>query len=217
MRERQPSYGEYESQSASPALDLFRCNLNTLTNEISLGMAFQEYIRDELRVDEIEADMLHRQMQQKGILSEASDFDVGCDELKNEFRIALFTEIRPRYLVRHTTDEYDDWLPEAIGTMLADNSRHDLDICLRTNGRDAAECEQGQCPIRVIEDEIIRDHMNPDFISPDYIIDEHRMYRQTEILLTHATSYGIISDMNAYSLKMHYRMQWKDYFGSLRG
>ncbi|MDB5167927.1 MAG: hypothetical protein JWO55_185 [Candidatus Saccharibacteria bacterium] len=216
MNERQSSYGEY-GQSSSPVLDVFRRNLNTLTNEISLGMAFQEYIRDELHVDEIEADMLHQQMQQKGILSEASDLDVGCEELKNEYRIALFTQIRPRYLLRHTTDEYDEWLQEAIGVMLADNSHHDLDICLRTNGRDATECEQGQCPIRVIEDETTRVHMGPDFISLEYIIDEHRMRRQAEILLTHASSYGVISDRYAYSLKMNYRMQWKNYFGSLRG
>jgi hypothetical protein len=144
MNERQPSNGEYKPRSASPALDLLRSNLITLTNEISLGMAFQVYIRDEFLVDEIEADIIHRQMQQKGILSDASDLDAGHEELKNEYRIALFTDIRPQYLLRHTTDDYDQWLPSAMAVMLADSSKHNLDICLRTHGRDATECEQGR-------------------------------------------------------------------------
>lgn len=216
MSERQSNYSEHESRSISLALNRFGRDLAMLTDAISLNMSIQKYIRDELAVSEVDADAMHRQMQLSGIVSEVSDLDDDRSELKNEYRIALFTEIRPQYLLRHTTDEYDEWLLEAMAVMLADNSRHDLDICLRTNGRDATECEQGPCPIRVIEDEATRIHMNPDFYSFEYITDEQRMHRQAEILLTHAVSYGVIPDRYAYTLKTHYRMQCNDYFGTQR-
>lgn len=216
MSEHRSNYNKNERQSVSHALDLFRSDLRTLTNEVSLGMAFQRYIRDELEISETEADMLHQQMLRKGVISEGSDFDDEQSELKNEYRVALFTEIRPQYLLRHSTDDYDEWLCEAVATMLADNSRHDIDICLRTNGRQANECEQGLCPIRVIEDETVRIHMSPEFNSFEYITDEHRMRRQAEILLTHAMSGGVISSMDGYRLEKHYEMQCKDYFGLQR-
>lgn len=216
MSEQLPNRNEYERRSISPALDLFRSDLRTLTNEISLGMAFQRYLREELEISEEEADMLHLQMLRKGAISEASDFNQDQLQLKNDYRIALFTEVRPQYLLHHTTDEYDEWLCEVIATMLADNSRHDLDICLRTNGRDVTECEQGRCPIRVIEDETIRIHMNPDFNAFEYIADKDRAYREAEILLTHAKACGIISDSYRYTLEKRYDAQSKDYFGLQR-
>jgi hypothetical protein len=216
MSEYQPNYSEHEPRSISPALDRFKSDLTTLTDAISLEMAMQKYIRDELAISEVDADLLHRQMQRNGVLSEVSDLDDDRSELKNEYRIALFTEIRPLYLTKHTTDEYDEWLAEAMAVMLADNSQHDLDICLRTNGRDATECEQGRCPIRVIEEETTRVHMNPDFNSFEYITDEHRMHRQAEILLTHAVSYGVIPDRYAYTLEKQYQMQCREYFDAQR-
>lgn len=216
MSEYRSSYNENERHFSSPSLETFRNNLSVLTNEISLGMAFQQYLATELEMSETEADLLHVQLQQNGVISEIDDYDEDKSVLKDELRIALFTEIRPRYLARHTTDEYDVWLGEVMGTMLADNSRHDLDVCLRTNGPCAGECEQGKCPIRVIDDEVISAHMNPDFMSFEYITDHHRMHREVEILLTHAMSYGVTPDRYGYTLARHYSVQCNEYFGRRR-
>jgi hypothetical protein len=59
--------------------------------------------------------------------------------------------------------------------------------------------------------------MQPSVSKGDDITDAPRMYRQAEILLTHATSHGIIRGRDVYKLEKTYKTQWKDYFGLLRG
>ncbi|MDB5186535.1 MAG: hypothetical protein JWM07_7 [Candidatus Saccharibacteria bacterium] len=211
--DRQSNYNESEPKLASPALDRFGRDLNTLSHGISLDMAFQKYIRDELEISEVEADLMHLHMQKMGIIPEASDYDECQVELKDALRLTIFTEVHPLYALKHSTDDYDRWIPQAFSTMLANNERHDLDICFRTNGRVATECECGPCPFRTIEDAAKQAHMNPDFNSFEYLIDSDKMHRRAEILLTHAVNYEIIPKTDVYTLESNYKRHCKEYFG----
>lgn len=211
--ERQSNYNESEPKLASPALDRFSRDLNTLSHGISLDMAFQKYIRDELEISEVEADLMHLHMQKMGIIPEASDYDQDQVELKDAFRLVIFTEIHPIYTLKHSTEDYDRWMPQVISTMIADKERHDLDICFRTNGRTSTECERGPCPLRTIEDSVKSAHMKPDFNSFEYLIDSDKTQRQTEILLTHAVNYEIIPKKDIYTLESNYKRHCKAYFG----
>jgi hypothetical protein len=216
MSERQPDYSDYEPQSANTSLDRLSRDLNTLTNGVSLIMAFQNYIKDELKISDIEADSIYKQLLGDGIISDVSDYDESCVELKEEYRIALFTGIRSEYQLRHTTDEYDEWLPHALATMLPKDGRHDIEICYIQNGPTPTECEWGRCPLWVVRDETTRALVEPDFNSFEYIIDSDKAIRQTVILLSHAVKRGIIPKHEKRQLESCYEMQCAKFFGSVR-
>lgn len=212
MTERR--FAEYQPQADTTSLKRFDMNLRHLTNAGDLSGAFQSYIEDEFELtDSQAATSIVNELRSLAIIpsydadTDTQDALLGVTE---SYRLAIFKAIMPLYQASRSTNELGGWLPFALETIVPSDSRHSKDICDYIG--DDTTCAYGQCPIKVIYQDVEQLLVQPDFDQYGYICDHQKAYRTTNLLFEHAVKLGFITVDNEKRLAHSYQAAYSKYF-----
>lgn len=207
---------QHELPPTSPLKTLDQ-DLRRLGDECTLTMAFQNYIAAEFAISEQEADTLCRLLQDEGSLPKSRDFELDESpvDLKEEYRLGVFCGIAPLYRSMHTSEEYEAWLPSALGVVVPHDSRHTVNTCTTQDGHPTPiSCELGACPIKVVTEDARMAAELPDFDSFGYQVDNEKMCRDNLILLSQIAQRHYVTVDEAAKLMTQYTSQYNRIFNA---
>lgn len=207
---------QYELPPASPLQTLDQ-DLRRLGDECTLVLAFQNYIKTEFDITEQEADTLCRLLQDEGSLPVSNDFELDESpvDLKEEYRLGVFTGIAPLYRSMRTSEEYEAWLPAALDVVVPPDSRHAIDVCGAQDSQPTPiSCALGACPIKVVAEEARMAAELPDFDSFGYQVDSEKMCRDNLIVLSQIEQRQFVTSDEAAKLKTQYTSQYDRVFSA---
>lgn len=213
MPEHNPE--QYEAPERSP-LQQLHSDFESLCNQTSVEVSLQKYVKDELEIEEQAANSLIYEMRQRGVFPSDELYETDPTTATELYRLTIFTHILPLYRSMYTTDEYEQWLPHALTVSMPDNSRHDVEICLRRNGETDDTCEWGICPIKVIANTTEHELITPDFDSYDYLVDEDKACRAAYVTLSAVVKHRFIPAEQKRQLESCYENRYDRKFPASR-
>jgi hypothetical protein len=217
MTERR-KFVEYQPEADTESLERFDTNLRLLRNAGDLSSAFQNYIDDELKLNDPDAAAaIVNELRTLEIIptyDAVTDSDEELLSVTESYRLAIFKAILPLYQANRTTNELGGWLPSALETVVPYDSRHSKDICDYVG--DDTSCAYGQCPIKIIAKDVEQLLEQPDFNEYSYLWDNRKTYRTTNLLFERAVARGFIAKDREKRLSHSYQNAYDEYFSANR-
>lgn len=217
MTERR-KFVEYQPEADTDSIERFDTNLRLLRNAGDISSAFQNYIDVELKLNDPDAAAAIvselRSLEIIPAYDAVTDTDEELLSVTESYRLAIFKAVLPLYQANRTTNELGGWLPFALEAVAPHDSRHSKDICDYIG--DNTTCAYGQCPIKIIANDVEQLLEQPNFNEYSYLWDNEKAYRTTNLLFERVIARGFIAKDNEKRLSHLYRSSYDEYFSANR-
>lgn len=214
------NHHEYKEYLTMPPLrrlsnDFTRCGDDTMAT-----MSFLRYIKDEFTDPERDearrdayAERLLVSLRQYDLLPGGEAYAVSPRDATDMYRIGFFKSFVPLEANLRSSEDFEEWLPDAFEFIVPSYGPHKPDNCLRGGMVFEETCYVSEhCPVKAVLNAVQVELGNPDFASYDYEVDADKAFRTRMILSSYVANKGYVSPYQERKIENSYEAKFAAVF-----
>lgn len=192
---------EYKEYLTMPPLRRLCNDFNLCNDDTTATMSLLRYIKDEFT--DPERDETWRDAYAERLLVSFREYDllpggeVYGDTPKDAadmYRIGFFKSFIPLEANLRSSDNFEEWLPDAFEFIMPTRGAHKPDRCLTDGTIFEETCYvSGHCPVKAILNAVQIELGTPDFSSYDYEVDADKAFRTRMLLSGYLANHSFVS------------------------